>query len=57
MLGFGAIESAKRVCQAFDEVKQFLRPGARMTELVCLSKQREHFVKRVSELEELFQAI
>nr|WP_242043485.1 IS6 family transposase [Leptolyngbya sp. FACHB-671] len=57
MLGFGAIESAKRFCQAFDEVRQFLRPGAKMTELASLSKQREHFVERVSELEELFQAI
>lgn len=57
MLGFGAIESAKRFCQAFDEVKQFLRPRTRMAELVSLSKQREQFVERVSELQELFQAI
>ncbi|MBD1870387.1 IS6 family transposase [Cyanobacteria bacterium FACHB-471] len=57
MLGFGAIESAKRFCQAFDEVKQFLRPRAKMTELVSFSKQRERFIERVSELEELFQAI
>jgi transposase-like protein len=57
MLGFGAIERAKRFCQAFDEVKQFLRPRAKMTELVSLSKQRERFIERVSELEELFQAI
>jgi transposase-like protein len=32
VLGFGAIESAKRFCQAFDEVKQFLRPRASMAE-------------------------
>jgi putative transposase len=57
MLGFGAIESAKRFCQAFDEVQQFLRPRTRMTELVSLSKQREHFIERVDELQELFQAI
>ncbi|MBD1853399.1 IS6 family transposase [Cyanobacteria bacterium FACHB-502] len=57
MLGFGAIESAKRFCQAFDEVKQFLRPRARMTELVSLSEQREQFIKRVNEFQELSQAI
>jgi putative transposase len=57
MLGFGAIESAKRFCQGFDEVKQFLRPRARMTKLVSLSKQRECFIKRVDELKELFQTI
>jgi hypothetical protein len=57
MLGFGAIENAKRFCQAFDEVKQFLRPRTRMTELVSLSKQREHFIERADEFQELFQAI
>jgi transposase-like protein len=57
MLGLGAIESAKRFCQAFDEVKQLLRPRARMTELVSLSKQREQFVKRVNELQKFFHAI
>ncbi|HEY9699612.1 MAG TPA: DDE-type integrase/transposase/recombinase [Trichocoleus sp.] len=57
MLGFGALESAKQFCQAFDEVKQFLRPRARMTELVSLSKKREQFVERVNELQELFQVI
>jgi hypothetical protein len=57
MLGFGALESAKLFCQAFDEVRQFLRPRAKMTELVSLLKQREQFVKRVNELQELFQTI
>ncbi len=57
MLGFGVIESATRFCQAFDEVKQCLRPRVRMAELVSLSKRREQFVKRVNELQDLFQAI
>lgn len=57
MLGFGALENAKQFCQAFDEVKQFLRPRARMADLVSLSKQREQFVERVNELKDLFQAI
>ena len=57
VLGFGAIESAKRFCQAFDEVKQFLHLRARMAKLVSLSKQREQFLKRVNELQDLFQAI
>ncbi len=56
MLGFGAIESAKRFCQAYDEVRQFLRSRTRMTELVSLSKQREQFAERVNELQKLFQA-
>lgn len=37
-LRFGAFESAKWFCQAFDEVKNFLRPRARMTEFVSLSE-------------------
>ncbi len=57
MLGFGAIESAKRFCQAFDEVQQFLRPGIRMVEFVSLSKKRERFIEWISELPEIFQAI
>ncbi|MBD3886045.1 IS6 family transposase [Phormidium tenue FACHB-886] len=57
MLGFGAIESTKRFCQALDEVQQFLRPRARITELVSLLKQRECFIERVHELQEPFQAI
>jgi transposase-like protein len=53
-LGFGAIESAKRFCQVFDEVKQFLRSRTRMAELMSLSKKLKQFVKRVDELQELF---
>ncbi len=56
-LGFGAIESAKRFCQAFDEVKQFLQPRAKIIGLMSLSKQREHFIERVNELQNLFHAI
>ena len=36
MLGFGAMESAKRFCQGIDEVQQFLRPRERIIELVSL---------------------
>lgn len=56
-LGFGAFESAKRFCQAFDEVRQFFRPRARMREFVSLSEQRERFVERVGKLQALFEAI
>ncbi|MBV8885970.1 MAG: hypothetical protein JO235_18520 [Chroococcidiopsidaceae cyanobacterium CP_BM_RX_35] len=55
-LGFGAFESAKRFCQAFDEVKQILRPRAKMAEFVSLSERRECFLTRVDELKEIFQA-
>jgi len=40
MLGFGAFESAKRYCQAFDEVRNYLRPRSRMREFVSLSEKR-----------------
>jgi transposase-like protein len=55
-LGFGAVESAKRFCQVFDEVKQFLRPKTLLAEFVSLSEQRERFLARVNELQEIFQA-
>lgn len=37
-LGFGAFESAKRFCQTYDEVRQFLQPRIRMAEFVSLSE-------------------
>jgi hypothetical protein len=46
---FGAFESAQRLCQAFDEVKQCLRPRARRA--VSLSKQRENLIERVNDTE------
>jgi transposase-like protein len=54
-LGFGAFESAKRFCQVFEELRQFLRPRERMAEFVSLSKQRKQFVERIDELQKLFQ--
>jgi putative transposase len=57
MPGFGAIRSAKRFCQAFDEAKQVLRPRVRMAELGALPKKREHFIEQVNELQKLFQSI
>lgn len=56
MLGFGAIERAKCFCQAFDEVRQFLRPRARMTEIVSLGERRKRFLTRMNELQESLQA-
>ena len=55
MLGFGNFESAKRFCQAFDEVRNYFRPRSRMTEFVSLSTRRERFVTRVQKLQEIFQ--
>ncbi len=54
-LGFGAFDSARRFCQAMDEVRQFFRPRRRMREFVSLSQRREHFLKRVNELQMMFQ--
>lgn len=57
MLGFGAFESAKRFCAAFEEVRQYFRPRSRMTEFVSLSTRRSVFVERVQALELVFQSI
>jgi putative transposase len=55
-LGFGEFESAQRFCKAVDEEGNFLRPRSRMAEFVSLSDRRERFLKRVEELEVLFNA-
>ena len=55
-LGFGAVESAQRFCQAYEEVHQFLRPRQRMAEYVSLSDRRDHFLKQVDELQAIFEA-
>ena len=56
MLGFGAFESAKRFCGAFEEVRQYLRPRTQMAEFVSLSMRRTLFIERVQALEVMFQA-
>ncbi len=56
-LGFGGFESAQRFCQAYDEVKNFMRPQRCMTEVVSLSERKELFVTRVNELQVIFQAV
>ncbi|WP_347277919.1 DDE-type integrase/transposase/recombinase [Leptolyngbya sp. FACHB-711] len=56
-LGFGAFESAQRFCQAYDEVRNFIRPQCYMTEAVSLSKRRGLFLERVDELQVIFQPI
>ena len=53
-LGFGAFESAKRFCEAFDELHQYFRPRRRMREFVCLSEQRMMFCERATELKAMF---
>lgn len=54
MMGFGEFEAAQRFCQAFDEVRHFLRARSRMTGVVSLNERRERFLSKVSELEEIF---
>lgn len=54
-LGFGAFDSARHFCQAVDEVRQFFQPRSRMREFVSLLQRREHFLKRVNELQVMFQ--
>ena len=57
MLGFGTFESAKRYCQAFDEVRNYFRPRSRMREFVSLSTRRNLFVERVQQLQSIFQSL
>lgn len=57
MLGFGAFSSAKRFCQAFDEVRNYFRPLSRMREFVSLSERRHLFVNGVQQLQSIFQAV
>ncbi len=56
MLGFKTFASAKRYCQACDEVRNFFRSRRRMGDFVSLSTIREQFVTRVQQLQEDFQA-
>jgi putative transposase len=48
-LGFGAFKSAQEFCQAYDEIKNFMRVQRYMTEVVSLSERRERFTERVNE--------
>ncbi len=55
-LGFGAFKSAQRFCQAYAEIKNFVRVQRYMTEVVSLSERRERFIERVSKSQVLFPA-
>ncbi len=46
MLGFESMESAKRFCSAFDELRQYLRIRLRSGEQVSLSERRRVFLAR-----------
>ena len=56
-LGFGVFESAQRFCQAYDELRNFIRPQRYMTEVVSLSERRERFIERVHELQAIFKVV
>ena len=45
MMGFGEFEAAQRFCQAFDEVRNFVRPRNWMGEFVSLKQRRENFIQ------------
>ncbi len=46
MLGFGRMESAKRFCAAFEELRQYLRIRPRCGEQVSMSERRRVFLAR-----------
>ena len=56
MLGFGEFEATQRFCQAFDEVRNFLRPRDQMGGYVSLNERRQNFQSKISELKNLFLA-
>ena len=55
-LGFGAFLSAKRFCQAFEQVRQYFRPRRRRKQVVSLAKGRRQFLFRALALESMFLA-
>ena len=57
MMGFGEFDAANRFCQAFDEVRNFLRPTEKMGEFLSLYDRKEYFLNSVQELEATFNAI
>ena len=52
-LGLKNFDAAQRFCRVVDEVRNFLRPREWMGEKVSLAERREHFLKRVVELQGL----
>jgi len=57
MLGFGALPSAQRFWQAFEEVRQYFRPRRKQNEVISLADARQQFLSRVLALEALFVAV
>jgi DDE domain len=53
MRGFKAFGSADRFCQAFDEVRNFLRPTSYLNQNVSLARRRVIHVRRVAALRDL----
>src|SRR5215813_8104408 len=56
MLGFGAFPSAKRFCQAFEEVRQYFPPRRKRKQVISLAQRRRQFVGRAQVLESMFLA-
>ena len=56
MLGFGAVESAGRFCQAYDEVRNYFRARRRMGEVVSLAERRQQYQTRVEVLQTMLRA-
>lgn len=46
VLGFGRLESAKRFCSAFEELRRYLRIRPPIAEQVSLSERRRVFLSR-----------
>lgn len=56
MQGFGAVESARRFCRSYDEVRDHFRARQQMGDVVSLAERRQQFLTRIDALQTMFQA-
>jgi hypothetical protein len=55
MQGFKCFQAASQFCQAFDELRNYLRPRQRMKQAISLSAQRRVHLERMENLKGMLQ--
>jgi transposase-like protein len=56
MRGFKCFQAASQFCQAFDELRNYLRPRQRMKQAISLAEQRRVHLERMENLQGMLQA-
>lgn len=56
MRGFKCFQAASQFCQAFDELRNYLRPRERMKQAISLAEQRRVHLERMENLQGMLQA-